>query len=638
MKFLDLDGLKRFWSKITTFVQNSLTDYAKTSDIPADYTVITLSADSGTLTTDQLTKLKENPHKTVFRRSGYCYFVEDLSSSTMYKYSRNIYHSSNKIYKKVITITTSSGAYTMTEYDYTYTHPTTTGNKHIPSGGSDGQILRWSADGTAVWGADNNTTYSEAGSSLGLVKTGGDVTISNGLITVNDDSHAHTIANVDGLQTALDGKVEKTTYEKSAELACGSNGKVCLGKFGAYDTNITIEINSTTSTTYHATIVIHSQNVVANGTGGTVGCYVYGDADNHITPLISVFRPYGSASRQIEVYANLAGWSKNLVHVQAVALSTGGMTDVLTSVTEIPSSIDGKTKVTPINVLTTNFDAKGAASSALASAKAYADDLIKDEVVNRNSAIDTAKSSAISTASSDATTKANNALASAKTYADSAAATVKNDLLNGAGAAYDTLKELGDLIDDNNDAISALETVASNKANAVHPHAIADVSGLQDALDGKQPSGSYVTTNNTGVQSIIGGLVVGGTSATATGKGRIMVTGNTNPLIGLQAIDASGNQLTPYYFQVANNVMYLGPTSSKALSFDSNGNVRIPAQLIVTDYITEGGTTLSSKYASKSTATPVANGLMSATDKSKLDGLPTFSFDPTTGTLTITSS
>ena len=32
-----------------------------------------------------------------------------------------------------------------------YVHPTTSGNKHIPSGGSSGQILRWSADGTAVW-------------------------------------------------------------------------------------------------------------------------------------------------------------------------------------------------------------------------------------------------------------------------------------------------------------------------------------------------------------------------------------------------------------------------------------------------------------------------------------------------------
>ena len=44
-----------------------------------------------------------------------------------------------------------------------------------------------------------DTTYSAAGSSLGLVKSGGDVTISSGVITVNDDSHNHTIANVDDL-------------------------------------------------------------------------------------------------------------------------------------------------------------------------------------------------------------------------------------------------------------------------------------------------------------------------------------------------------------------------------------------------------------------------------------------------------
>ena len=50
--------------------------------------------------------------------------------------------------------------------DTVYTHPTTSGNKHIPAGGSSGQILRWSADGTAVWGADNNTTYSDATQSV----------------------------------------------------------------------------------------------------------------------------------------------------------------------------------------------------------------------------------------------------------------------------------------------------------------------------------------------------------------------------------------------------------------------------------------------------------------------------------------
>lgn len=91
------------------------------------------------------------------------------------------------------------------------------------------------------------------------------------------------------------------------------------------------------------------------------------------------------------------------------------------------------------------------------------------------------------------------ALDSAKAYADSAAIQVKNDLLNGAGSAYDTLKELGDLIVDNADAIEALETIASGKADATHSHAIADVSGLQSALDGKAAAshGTHVTYSTT---------------------------------------------------------------------------------------------------------------------------------------------
>ena len=54
-----------------------------------------------------------------------------------------------------------------------------------------------------------------------------------------------------------------------------------------------------------------------------------------------------------------------------------------------------------------------------------------------------------------------------KTKIDESAENVKNDLLNGAGDAYDTLKELGDLINENVDAIDALETIAAGKASQV---------------------------------------------------------------------------------------------------------------------------------------------------------------------------
>lgn len=48
---------------------------------------------------------------------------------------------------------------TISATDTKYSHPTTSGNKHIPSGGKAGQVLKWSADGTAVWDNDSNTTY-----------------------------------------------------------------------------------------------------------------------------------------------------------------------------------------------------------------------------------------------------------------------------------------------------------------------------------------------------------------------------------------------------------------------------------------------------------------------------------------------
>lgn len=76
---------------------------------------------------------------------------------------------------------------------------------------------------------------------------------------------------------------------------------------------------------------------------------------------------------------------------------------------------------------------------------------------------------------------AKNKLDEAKTYADTAAATVKDDLLNGAGEAYDTLKELGDLIDDNKDAIDALEIIASGKADAEHTHDLSAYETKEDS-------------------------------------------------------------------------------------------------------------------------------------------------------------
>ena len=63
--------------------------------------------------------------------------------------------------------------------------------------------------------AFSDTKYSlpAAGSALGGVKSGGDVTISNGVISVNDDSHNHIMDNIDGLGDALDNRIIATDFK-----------------------------------------------------------------------------------------------------------------------------------------------------------------------------------------------------------------------------------------------------------------------------------------------------------------------------------------------------------------------------------------------------------------------------------------
>jgi hypothetical protein len=46
--------------------------------------------------------------------------------------------------------------------DTVYTHPTGPGYNHIPTGGSAGQVLKYSSSGTAVWGTDENDAVAMA--------------------------------------------------------------------------------------------------------------------------------------------------------------------------------------------------------------------------------------------------------------------------------------------------------------------------------------------------------------------------------------------------------------------------------------------------------------------------------------------
>lgn len=77
-----------------------------------------------------------------------------------------------------------------------YTHPTGAGNRHIPAGGAGGQVLRWSTDGTAVWGADNDTTYQAATQSADGLMTAVDKTKLDGFSTAGNYALKADIAEV----------------------------------------------------------------------------------------------------------------------------------------------------------------------------------------------------------------------------------------------------------------------------------------------------------------------------------------------------------------------------------------------------------------------------------------------------------
>ena len=156
-------------------------------------------------------------------------------------------------------------------------------------------------------------------------------------------------AAVGKLESGLDGKLNKTTYEWNKEIAFGSSGYLLIGKFPMYDSNITVEIDSTDSSTYHGTLVIATQNINTSR-GGSFVCNVYGDATNTVTDRLRV--QYSSGSNKFNVYFQPNGWSKNLIHIKACALA-GAPTE--SEICSYVDSVPTTDLVTINNVLPANY-------------------------------------------------------------------------------------------------------------------------------------------------------------------------------------------------------------------------------------------------------------------------------------------
>lgn len=186
------------------------------------------------------------------------------------------------------------------------------------------------SSGTFTFAAtDTNTTYTFAtGDSNGQIK----VTPSGGTaqnISVKGlGSAAYTASTAYAAASHTHDYLGKTTYEWNKEFAAGSNGAISLGRYNMYDTQLTFDIDSTTTTAMSGKLVIATQN------GRICEAKIFGDATNTLVPCLQIYQSAISNNRSwIEIFCNFAGWSKNKVHIYGVALNSATVEKQMTSVT-----------------------------------------------------------------------------------------------------------------------------------------------------------------------------------------------------------------------------------------------------------------------------------------------------------------
>lgn len=246
-----------------------------------------------------------------------------------------------------------------------YTPPTSDTNTHRPI----------QVNGTQILGNNTTALNLKAGSNVSLSNSSGTVTIastntnttytvatgdSNGQIKVTPSSGSAYNVSVKGLGSRAYDSTEyipKITYEYNKEIAFGNTGKLLIGKFPCYDSNVTIDIDTTTSDTYHATAILATQNI-NDSHGGTIKWNAYGDEADTITPNLYLYYP--NNSRYIEIYFSPASWSKNLIHIRCVALKATP-TNICESISAIPSTATTK----PINMYKTGSVASATTASKL---------------------------------------------------------------------------------------------------------------------------------------------------------------------------------------------------------------------------------------------------------------------------------
>lgn len=188
-----------------------------------------------------------------------------------------------------------------------------------------------------------------------------------------------------------------------------------------------------------------------------------------------------SISEQVTALATRIGQECYTLH---------GKCGVLTNLTTTEKS----SLVGAVNELKTSIDTVSGQYTTLSgkvTANEQAIAAIQEQLVGGVAHIDDTQVSASTTYSSQK-------IASEITAAKNA---VKNDILGGAGEAYDTLKELADLIGENKDAIDALEQIANNHVRYDQAQSLTD----EQKTQARSNIGAASTADLTALQSTVSG-------------------------------------------------------------------------------------------------------------------------------------
>ena len=190
-----------------------------------------------------------------------------------------------------------------------YIHPTTAGYKHIPSGGSSGQILRWSADGTAVWGEDKDTTYSPATQSANGLMSATDKTKLDG-IAENANNYTLPTASSStkgGIKVGTTLSISGEVLNLKSGFPKGTYTKVQIDDYGRVVSGSTLSASDIPNLSWSK--ITTGKPTTISGYGIT-DAYTKTETDNKVAALQSLLdsmfeRVYDSNNKLIRIHSNV---------------------------------------------------------------------------------------------------------------------------------------------------------------------------------------------------------------------------------------------------------------------------------------------------------------------------------------------